>query len=204
MDDVFAATIDLVRNAQQGDRAALESLFARYLPRVRQIVALRLGHRPSEFHTHEEIVQEALLNTFQHLDRYEERSEATFRNWISTCVVNSIREHFRKAGTQKRGAGKVRLFGSYESEDTSAIVFAGDDPTPSAIVGRKESIDRVEKALLGLKEHWREVIVQRLFCEMSYAEIGAALGIRDEATVRKLFSRAIAELRRVCADDAES
>ena len=50
-----------------------------------------------------------------------------------------------------------------------------------------------------MKEHWREVILMRLFCEMSYREIGDELGIREETTVRKLFSRAIAELRRRCA-----
>ncbi len=200
MDDRFETTLELVRGAQSGDREATEALFARYLPRVRQIVALRLGRRPSRFAEHEDIVQEVLLKTFQNLDRYEERSEATFRHWIAQCVTNGIRSHFRKATAEKRGGGKVRVASSYESEDVSAIVFAGDDPTPSAILGRKEMIERIENALLDMKEHWREVILQRLFCEMSYAEIGAALGVREEATVRKLFSRAMAELRRCCGD----
>jgi RNA polymerase sigma-70 factor (ECF subfamily) len=198
MSDDFVETIQLVREAQGGDRAALESLFERYLPRVRQIVALRLGFQPSQFDQHEEIVQEALVNTFKNLDRYEERSQATFRHWISKCVVNSIRQHFRRAGAQKRGSGQVKLFGSYEREDASAIVFQGDEPTPSVVYGRKEVLQKVEQALLEMKEHWREVIVQRLFCEMSYAEIGEEMGIREEATVRKLFSRAMSELRRCC------
>jgi RNA polymerase sigma-70 factor (ECF subfamily) len=198
MDGPFETTIHLVRSAQQGDRRALEDLFARYLPRVRQIVAFRLGLRPSQLEEHEDIVQEALLDTFRNLERYEERSEATFRNWVSQCVVNAIRMHFRREGAEKRGKGKVRLFGSFESEDTSAIVFASNAATPSAIYADKELTAKVEAAILGLKEHWREVIVQRLFCEMSYAEIGAELGLREEATARKLFSRAMAELRRAC------
>ena len=83
MDDSLRRTISLVREAQGGKSEAMEELFARYLPRVRQIVALRLGRRPSDFANHEDIVQEALLNTFRKLDQYEERSEATFRNWVS-------------------------------------------------------------------------------------------------------------------------
>ena len=195
-------TIALVRDAQEGDRDALESLFERYLPRVRQIVALRLGFRPSQFDVHEEIVQEALLNTFRNLDRYEERSEATFRNWVSQCVTNSIRQHFRAAGAQKRGADKVRLFGSYESDDVSAIVFAGDEPTPSAVIGKQETIAALEGALVDLKEHWREVVLMRIFCEMEYAEIGEEMGIREEATVRKMFSRAMGQLRTICAEES--
>ena len=198
MEDSFENTIELVRDAQKGDREALESLFSRYLPRVRQIVAFRLGLRPSQFDQHEEIVQEALVGTFQNLEHYEERSEATFRNWVSQCVVNTIRMHFRREGAKKRGGGKVRLFGSYQSEDVSAIVFAGSEPTPSAIFSGKELGEKVEQALFEMKEHWREVIIQRLFCEMSYAEIGAEMGIREEATVRKVFSRAMVETRRAC------
>jgi RNA polymerase sigma-70 factor (ECF subfamily) len=193
----FSTTIDLVRQAQAGDRQAVEALFARYLPRVRQIVALRLGLRPSRIDEHEDIVQEALLKTFLNLESYEERSDATFRNWVSQCVVNAIRDHFRRTGAEKRGAGRVRPFSSFKSEDVSTIVFAGKDPTPSAILSRKELADKIEEAILAMKEHWREVIVQRLFCEMSYEEIGRAMGIREEATVRKLFSRAMAELKRL-------
>ena len=202
-DESFRRTISLVRDAQSGDRRALDDLFARYLPRVRQIVALRLGFRPSAFGSHEDIVQETLLKTFQNLDRYEERSEATFRNWISQCVANAVRDHFRRATAEKRGGGNVRPFGSFEGDDLSAIIFEGDEPTPSAIYGRKEAAERVEEQMLKLKEHWREVLILRLLCEMSYPEIAEEMGIREEATVRKLYSRALVELKRRCGGDAE-
>ncbi len=42
-------TTCLVLAAQGGDRDALEGLFRRYLPRVRQIVALRLGYSLRDF-----------------------------------------------------------------------------------------------------------------------------------------------------------
>lgn len=199
MGESLERTISLVREAQKGDRQAMEKLFARYLPRVRQLVALRLGFRPSDFALHEDVVQEALLKTFKNLDRYEERSEATFRDWISKCVANAVRDHFRRVKADKRGGGRVRPFATFESEDLSAIIFEGNQPTPSSVCGRRELLRRIEENLLHMKEHWREVILMRLFCEMSYREIGDAMGIREEPTVRKLFSRAIDELRRRCA-----
>jgi RNA polymerase sigma-70 factor (ECF subfamily) len=198
MDGDLETTLRLVREAQAGDDRALESLFARYLPRVRHMVALRLGYRLRDFATHEDIVQEALLRAFENLERFEERSEGSFRNWLARCVQNVVNDHFRRAGAAKRGGGKVRLASSYESEDLSAIVFAGKDPTPSAIISKEELVDKIESSLLGMKEHHREVILLRLFCDMSYAEIGEAIGVREEATVRKLYSRAIAELRKRC------
>lgn len=193
--ELDVSTIALVRSAQAGDRAALESLFARYLPRVRQIVAFRLGRRPRDLSDHEDLVQDALLKAFANLEKYEERSEASFRNWIATCVTNTIRDHFRRSGAKKRGEDRVRVIGQWESEDAATVVLPDDGPTPSAIVSRRELVEKVEDALVEMREHWREVILLRLFCEMSFREIGDTLGIAEEATVRKLFSRAMNDLR---------
>lgn len=200
MDLELETTFQLVERAQGGDREAMESLFARYLPRVRQIVALRLGYRLKDLEAHEDIVQEGLLKAFQNLDRLEQRSAGSFRNWLSRCVVNAANDYLRRGRADKRGGGKVRAFSSLQSEDMSTIIFAGSDPTPSAVVGQKELQAVVEGAMLGLKEHHREIIILRLFCEMSYEEIGRTLGIEQEATVRKVFSRAMSELRTACGE----
>jgi RNA polymerase sigma-70 factor (subfamily 1) len=192
--EAFDSTVSLVRASQRGSREALEQLFTRYLPRVRQIVSLRLGYRLRDLADREDLVQDSLLNVFEKLDRFEETSEGTFRNWLACCVENSIRAHFRKAGAKKRGEGKVRPLGSFGREDLTATVFAGKTPSPSAIARGRELAEEIEGALLGLKEHQREVILLRRFCEMSYGEIAIAMGFSEEATARKVFSRALRKL----------
>lgn len=52
-----------MRVAQDGDRAALETLFTRYLPRVRRIVAARMGCTLAGFAVEDDVVQESLLDT---------------------------------------------------------------------------------------------------------------------------------------------
>jgi RNA polymerase sigma-70 factor (ECF subfamily) len=172
---------------------------------VRQIAALRLGCRLREIAEHEDVVQDAMMNAFQALDRFEGRSEGSFRDWLARCVVNAARDRFRRAKAEKRGGGRVRVLSSFrqsgdEQEELTAMVFAGKDPTPSAELSAKELGERLEKALLDLAEHHREVIVLRLLCDLSYQEIGRQLGIDQEATVRKLYSRAMAKLRAVCEE----
>ena len=194
MDD-FEATINLVHAAQDGDRRAEEDLFERYLPRVRQIVALRMGYRLQDFATYEDHVQEAMLKAFQNLDKFEQRSEGTFRNWIARCVANSMHDTFRRQNAEKRGGGKVREASAYENEDMTQTLFAGNDPTPSAIYRGKELLEKIESALLELKEHHREAIILRRFCEMDYAEVAEQMGFEDETTVRKVFSRAMKKLK---------
>jgi hypothetical protein len=68
-------TLRLVRGAKSGDRKSLEDLFARYLPKVRRIVALRLGCTLRDFAAYEDMVQEGLLRAFEKLEQFQELSE---------------------------------------------------------------------------------------------------------------------------------
>ena len=82
----YEATLELVGAAQKGDRSALEALFERYLPRVRQIVAVRMGRRLNQVVEFDDIAQDVLLKVFQGLDRFEQKSEGSFRNWLANCA----------------------------------------------------------------------------------------------------------------------
>lgn len=194
-DQDVTKTIGLVGAAQKGDRGALETLFARYLPRVRQIVALRLGQRQRQFLEVEDVVQETLWTVFRDLDRFEHTTEGGFRNWVAKCVECKIVDLARSAEAKKRGGGKVRRFGDFARESLSDSIFAGKSPTPSQVAQAEETEERLEKALLALPDHYREVIILRQLCEMSYPEVARALGFREEAAARKACSRALAKLK---------
>jgi len=191
----FQTTIGLLRRARAGERGALEDLFARYLPKVRRIVALRLGQPLRDFALYEDIVQESLLRTFEKLDTFEELSEGTFQNWVASCVMTAINLHFKKHGARKRGGGKVRAFGGLASEGLSASIFRAKGPGPSTIASEREIEEKIEEALLGLKSHQREVIILR------HLEIAETMGFGNPATVRKVLSRAMAELRAKLPED---
>ena len=189
-------TIQLVRHAKAGDKRSLEALFERYLPRVRQIVALRLRKTLRELDDVEDLVQESLLVIFKNLHAFENRSEGSFRNWVSHCVQSRIVEHYRRRGAEKRGSGKVLHFGELRNQSVLASsIFAGNEPTPSEILKGKELESKIEKGLLALADHDRELIILSRMCEFSYAEIAKEFGFQQEATVRKAVSRALGKLR---------
>jgi hypothetical protein len=112
---VYEETLVLVGAAQKGDRNALESLFERYLPRVRRTAALRTGRRLNQFVEFDDIAQDALIKVFQGLDRFEQKFEGSFRNWLANCVQCEIADQARRAVAKKRGGGKVRRFGDCAS-----------------------------------------------------------------------------------------
>ncbi len=186
-------TTCLVLAAQGGDRDALEGLFRRYLPRVRQIVALRLGYSLRDFADSEDLVQEALLNVFRMLDRFHVRSEGRFRFWVSRCVANSVRTHFRRSAAKKR-AGLLPSF-PYASDGILEEIACGPDFDPHGLLEGAELADRIERALLGMRASQREVIILDRLCGMTSREIRKAMGLTSETSVRKLLSRSLRRLR---------
>jgi len=195
----FETTLHLVYAANAGDRQALEELFERYLPRVRQIVALRTGKRLREIADVEDITQETLLSVFKGLSRFEARSEGTFRNWVARCVECEVVRQLRFRQARKRGGGRVVRFDDLRSQGTLSSALAARSPSPSEVVAGKELAEKLEDALLKMPEHHREMIILRALCEMSYGEIAEAIGFAGEVTARKAYSRAMFRLKQMLA-----
>lgn len=194
-DQGFPKTTYLVQRAQKGDRDALQDLFERYAPRVYRIVALRLGRRARDFGDLEDVAQDALLNLFEKLDCFEKRSEASFRNWVSTCVSSSICDHVRHATAQKRGSGTVRRFTECKIDSLADLILPAKGPRPSEIAQAGEIDPRIEDAILNLPKHYREIIILRHLCEMSHKEIGETLGLTESAA-RQGCARATTKLKK--------
>lgn len=203
-DPRLRSTTRLVGAARDGDRRALEALFERYLPRVRLIVAVRLGKRQRQILEVDDIAQEVLLKIFKGLERVEQRSEGDFRNWLARLVECQIADAVRHANAEKRGGGKVRLFSDVGSDSLRSSLFPAQGPTPSKAARAREREERLEDALTALQKHHREVIVLRRLCGLSYEEIAAELGFRQAETARKAYSRAMEKLKELLEKDLGS
>lgn len=191
-------TVHLIGKAQQGDSGALEGLFRRYLPIARQAAALRLGKTTAQLVDVEDIVQEALMEAFRDLDRFDE-SQGKFCNWLSKIVENRIRMSARRRNAKKRGEGREVRFAEVGSGLHSSLI-GGREATPSQHYAAFETGDRLQEALLAMDERKREVIIQRMICEMSYAEIAEQMELGAESSARSLYSVALKELRERVGD----
>ena len=184
----------LVSAAQEGNAAALESLFSRYLPRVRHIVALRMGWRLRQLVEIDDVVQEVLLDVFKGLDRFEQRSEGSFRNWLSRCVEREVVDTLRTQTRKKRGGGEIRRIGDYDASLLRSSIFGVDLESPSQHVRAEELAERIQDALLEMPAHERDLIILRALCGMSYEEMASEFGMSREGTLRVAYSRALRKL----------
>src|SRR5262249_6973354 len=99
----------------------------------------------------------------------------------------------RHLGRGKRSAGRERPL-----PDRSSLLvarpFLGRNPSPSQTAAARELEARVARAVAGLPEADREVLLLRHADGLSFAEAAALLGI-DSAAARKRFGRALIRLQ---------
>jgi RNA polymerase sigma-70 factor, ECF subfamily len=187
----FDTTLVQLRAARDGDRPALEALLRRYRPWVFETVALRLGRRRQDCGEIEDLVQDSLLDAFRSIDRFQERSEGSFRNWLMRIVENNVRDRERRRRALKRGGGSVQVFRDLNESTVEGPEVPGREATPSQAAGSRESEALVELAMLRLPEKTREILILRDRCGMSFEEVAAASGLKNAESARTTYRRAL-------------
>ena len=196
----FNLTAAEVAAARTGDTEALDSLFARYLPRVTRMVGARIGRSWRELALDDDLVQEALVDAFVAIRDGSLHTDGAFCAWLARVVEHRILGARRHGKAAKRGAGKVERFADLAESYLSDSMLADDDATPSQHAAARETEERLEAALLAIDPRYREVICLRAYCRMPYSEIASSMGLPSENTANVLFLRARKELRRRLED----
>src|SRR6266571_6664898 len=91
-------TTELLRDAKQGDAAALDTLMARYLPRLYRWAHGRLPMYARSLFDTGDLVHETLLKALQALDQIEVRGPGKFQAYVRKAILNRILDQVRWAG----------------------------------------------------------------------------------------------------------
>lgn len=177
----------LLERACRGDRDALEGLFERLSGPLRDWARGRLPRWARHSADTADIVQEALLNTFRRLDRFEPRRHMALRAYIQTAIRNRIRDEIRRA----RCHGITSALESLEEFASTGSLL------DSAIESERQA--RLRRALerLGVDDH--DLIVGRLELGYSYEQLAAATRRPSAHAARMAIRRALLRLGRQIA-----
>jgi len=189
-------TEELVALAKEGDGSALEQLCRVYGERVRRIVRLRMGKEIRPRLDSMDVVQDALVFALGGLKDFTYKNEGDFLRWLSRIVQNALRDNVDKLHAAKRDIRREVRLESYEpTTGKGSLRTAGPikATTPSAIVSKKEDLDKLERAIDELKPEYREAIILAKIEGLSYGQIGVRLGKSTDAA-RMLATRAMAAL----------
>ncbi len=172
---------DLIAALRRKDMAALEQVLARHGGAMATL-ARGMLREPAEA---QDVVEEALVRVHEAGPGF--RGERGVRTWVLRITANLCRDRLRRGrftAASLDGPGPV---------DDPGLRF---DP----VAGWDERLDqramaaRLDEAIARLPADQREAVLMRHKLEMSYEEIGGALGV-PLGTVKSRLARALSALR---------
>ena len=179
--DDLDSTFQLITRARTGDQAAIERLFARHLKPLQRWASGRLPKWARDLADTDDLVQEALLQTFKRIGDFEPRRVGALQAYLRQAVLNRLRDELRR---KARRPDEMNLDGL---EDVTAR-----SPLEEAI-GR-QAIEDYEDALRRLRPEEREAIIARVEIGYTYEELAEALGKPSADAARKAARRALLRL----------
>jgi RNA polymerase sigma-70 factor (ECF subfamily) len=189
-----AETHALLEQAGAGDRQAVERLFRLYRPALEQFLALRLDPRLRQRLDSSDLVQEAELEAYRRLEDFLRRRPMPFGLWLRKTAYERLLKARRHAGAGRRAVACEVPLPERSSLFLARGLLAGS--TPGERLDRAEAARRVRRAVAGLPEVDRQVIVMRNFDGLGNADIGLILDL-DPAAVSQRHGRALLRLRKV-------
>jgi RNA polymerase sigma-70 factor, ECF subfamily len=175
------SSLTLLERAQAGDRAALDLLVARYLPRLQRWASGRLPRWARDIADTQDLVQETLFQTFKRIEKFESRGEGALLAYLRQAILNRVREELRRA---KRRPARNEL--------ESQAADNARSPLEEAI--GQEALERYERALATLRREDRELVVARVELGYTNQEIAELLDKPTPNAARMAVERAVIRL----------
>ena len=179
---------ELIREAQQGSRAAFDVLVRQYDQAV-----LRLAlHLTGSEQDAQDIHQEAFLKAYRHIGSF--RFECSFYTWLYRIVTNLCLDLLRRRKTRREDPCVI-VDASGEEHDT--MVNISDDRSmanPAREFDRKILAEKIQTALATLTPRERTVFELKHYQGLRLRTIGEMLNTTEETAKNTLF-RATRKLR---------
>lgn len=167
-----------------GSESALSELITRHKQRIYSFIYSKVYDRDIA----EDIFQDAFIKVIQTLRKGGYNEEGKFLPWVMRITHNLIIDHFRKSNRMPK----------FENKDDFNIFSILSDHTPN--VERqmiKEQVENdVRRLIQELPEDQREVLIMRMYKDMSFKEISERTGVSINTALGRM-RYALINLRKI-------
>ncbi len=151
-----------------------DQVYTDYAERIYRFIYYRTHHKE----TAEDLAQVTFMKALDKWEQYN-TEKGPIGAWLYQIARNVVVDHYRSF----KPTGDIEdVFDLSSDED-----FVSD-------LKNDENAERVRKALAGLKAPQRDLILMRVWDELSFKEIAALLG-KTEASLKMTFYRSLTDLR---------
>lgn len=164
----------IIEKCQNGDTEKFGLIYDKYVKKIYNFIYYKTFHKE----TAEDILSQVFFKALNKINSYNPNS-GSFSSWIYKIARNQIIDHYR---TKKNN---INIEDVWNIEDGSNISLDAEN---------KIKLEQVKKYLSKYSAEQRDIIILKLWEEMSYKEIAEIMG-KSEAGCKMMFSRAINKLR---------
>ncbi|CAA9201909.1 RNA polymerase sigma factor CarQ [Flavobacterium bizetiae] len=184
MADLHIPDALLVRNYVEGNETALATLIKRHESKIYGFIYSKIADRDIS----NDIFQDTFIKVIKTLKSNSYNEEGKFLPWVMRISHNLIVDHFRKTK-------KMPMY--RETEEFSIFSVMSDD---SLTIENKMIFDQVEvdlkKIIEELPEDQKEVLVMRMYQDMSFKEISEITGVSINTALGRM-RYALMNLRKI-------
>lgn len=174
----------LVKNYVEGNENALATLIKRHESKIYGFIYSKIADRDIS----NDIFQDTFIKVIKTLKSNSYNEEGKFLPWVMRISHNLIVDHFRKTK-------KMPMY--RETEEFSIFSIMSDD---SLTIEGKMIVDQVEvdlkKLIQELPEDQKEVLVMRMYQDMSFKEISELTGVSINTALGRM-RYALMNLRKI-------
>ncbi|HZW63886.1 MAG TPA: sigma-70 family RNA polymerase sigma factor [Flavobacteriaceae bacterium] len=165
MQNEILSDATLVRNYINGDENALASLINRHQQRVYGFIYSKVFDRDLA----EDIFQDTFIKVIKTLKRGNYNEEGKFLPWVLRISHNLVIDHFRK---------NSRMPKFNNTDDFNIFSVLGDKSLNAEKSLVKDQVEEdVRKIIEKLPEDQKQVILMRMYSDMSFKEISEKTGV---------------------------
>ncbi|MEW6607005.1 MAG: RNA polymerase sigma factor [bacterium] len=171
----------LVYQTKRGNPEAYAKIYDKYLDKIYRFIFFRIDSQERA----EDLSSQVFLKTLEYIGD-QTRTIDNLQALLYQTARNLVIDFYRGKGKEvslKVGDGRLEV---RDEKNTTEDLIEGIDA--------KLDLKKIEKALRGIKDEYREVIILYYLEEMSVGEIARILG-KKEGNVRVLVHRGLKALR---------
>ena len=175
------STFQLLDRARAGDQEAVDRLFARHIKPLQRWASGRLPKWARDLTDTQDLVQDALLQTFKRIGQFEARHVGALQAYLRQAVLNRVRDELRRKGRQPAAT------------DLDGLELESPGSPLEQAIG-SETVERYRQALHRLKPEEQDALIARVEMGYSYEELAQVLGKPTAEAARKAAQRALVRL----------
>lgn len=176
---------ELVHKAREGDKTAFEQLVTIYERKVYATAYRYMGNEADAL----DASQDVFVRVFRFLNTFNE--DSAFSTWIYRITINVCKDSLKRRSSR----GELPLEMTDDDGDTYVNEISDSRFDPVTVYEKAELSRDIRQGIETLPPNYKEIIIMRDVCGMTYEDISESLKI-EIGTVKSRIARARERLRK--------